>query len=81
MVVPQCNNVVRLGLIGLGTVGSGVATLLQRNHKIIEHRAECRIELSKVAVQQLDKPRPVTIAPSIMTTDPLTIVNDGRFIG
>lgn len=76
MVVPQCNNVVRLGLIGLGTVGSGVATLLQRNHKIIEHRAECRIELSKVAVQQLDKPRPVTIAPSVMTTDPLMVVND-----
>jgi homoserine dehydrogenase len=39
---------VRLGLIGLGTVGGGVAKLLQRNRALIEAKAGAPVELAMV---------------------------------
>src|SRR5262245_6726474 len=67
-----------VGLLGLGTVGSGVARLLLEAGDRLAHRAGRRIELVRVAVRDLNRPRTVELPTSLLTNDPADIVNDPR---
>jgi homoserine dehydrogenase len=67
---------VNLGMIGGGTVGSGVFHHWQRNGALLESRLGVKINLPKVAVKALDEPRPYPIPASLMTTDWTAVVND-----
>jgi homoserine dehydrogenase len=67
---------VNLGMIGGGTVGSGVFHALQLNGELLASRLGLRINLLKVAVKALDEPRPYEIPPSYLTTDWPGVVND-----
>jgi homoserine dehydrogenase len=51
------NPVVRVGLLGLGTVGSGVVKILNAHRAELEERAGCRLLLHRVADQDLTRPR------------------------
>jgi len=51
------NPMVRVGLLGLGTVGSGVAKILNAHRAELEERAGCRLLLHRVADQDLTRPR------------------------
>jgi homoserine dehydrogenase len=48
---------IRVGLLGIGTVGSGVFTVLQRNQEEITRRAGRGIELAAVADLDMDRAR------------------------
>ena len=48
---------VRIGLLGLGTVGAGVVKLLQAQRATLEERAGCRLTLQRVADADLTRPR------------------------
>jgi homoserine dehydrogenase len=48
---------VRVGLLGLGTVGSGVVKILGAHRADLEERAGCRLVLHRVADQDLARPR------------------------
>lgn len=62
------NKKIKIGLIGLGTVGSGVFKTL----KAFEN-----IEVTKIAVKNINKPRNIeNLDNSILTTDCLEVVND-----
>ncbi|MBD2113067.1 MULTISPECIES: homoserine dehydrogenase [Cyanophyceae] len=64
----------RVGLLGLGTVGSGTAKiLLDPAHR---HPLVGQIELARVGVRSLDKPRSVAIEGDRLTTDLESIVSD-----
>jgi homoserine dehydrogenase len=67
---------VNLGLIGGGTVGSGVYHHLHRNGALLESRVGLKIGLRKVAVKDLAKPRPYAIPAALLTTDWASVVND-----
>jgi homoserine dehydrogenase len=67
---------VNLGMIGGGTVGSGVAHALQNNGELMASRTGVRIQLTRVAVKALDEPRPYVIPRELMTTDWQAVVND-----
>ena len=67
---------VTLGMIGGGTVGSGVFHALQRNGGLLASRIGVRVNLRKVAVKAFDEPRPYPIPESAMTTDWESLVND-----
>ena len=67
---------VNLGLIGGGTVGSGVYHHLRRNGALLESRLGLQVRLRKVAVKALDEPRPYPIPASLMTTDWSSVVHD-----
>ena len=61
---------IKLGLIGLGTVGSGVVKVL---------RDFPEIEIKKIAVKNINKKRNIdNLDTSILTTDPFEVVNDGE---
>ncbi|MBD2447045.1 homoserine dehydrogenase [Nostoc sp. FACHB-152] len=65
---------VKLGILGLGTVGTGTVQLLQDavgRHPLLEE-----IEIYRVGVRSLDKPRAVKLPQSVVTTDLEAIVND-----
>ncbi len=67
---------VNLGMIGGGTVGSGVFHALQLNGGLMASRIGVRVVVRKVAVKAFDEPRPYKIPRSVMTTDWQSVVND-----
>src|SRR5580658_7432123 len=67
---------VNIGIIGGGTVGSGVFHHLENNGALLESRLGIKIGLRKIAVKALDEPRPYSIPASLMTTDWAAVVND-----
>ncbi len=67
---------VNLGMIGAGTVGSGVYHALQRNGNLMADRLGVKISLRKVAVKTLDKTRAHSFPRSLLTTDWREVVND-----
>jgi homoserine dehydrogenase len=66
---------VKIGLIGLGTVGSGTLSVLQRNAEEITRRAGRQIQVVAAAVRDISKPRDVDTAAIHLTQDPFEIVN------
>ncbi|EFL51907.1 Homoserine dehydrogenase [Solidesulfovibrio fructosivorans JJ]] len=68
---------VRIGLAGLGTVGSGLVAIVARNADWIERRLGRPIVLTKVLVRDLAKPRAVALPPDVgLTADPDALVTD-----
>ncbi|HEY9175385.1 MAG TPA: homoserine dehydrogenase [Verrucomicrobiae bacterium] len=65
-----------LGMIGGGTVGSGVFHALQRNGGLLASRIGVQVNVRKVAVKAFDEPRPYEIPRKLMTTDWQEVVND-----
>ena len=63
-----------IGLLGLGTVGAGVASILATPEG--RHPLVGQLVLQRVAVRDLSRPRPVGLAPELLTTDPVAVVDD-----
>jgi len=57
-------------LLGLGTVGSGVARSILEKAESYTQRVGVPVKLKKVLVRDLSKPRQVTLDRSLLTTDP-----------
>jgi homoserine dehydrogenase len=66
---------VNLGMIGGGTVGSGVHHALQLNGGLIASRIGVNVKIRKVAVKAFDEARPYPIPESLMTTNWQEVVN------
>jgi homoserine dehydrogenase len=60
---------VNLGMIGGGTVGSGVFHAWQWNGALLASRIGVRTHLRQIAVKAFDEPRPYAIPRSLLTTD------------
>lgn len=59
---------IKIGMLGLGTVGSGVYKTLKKFDNI---------EITKISVKNINKPRNIDgLDESILTTDPYSIIND-----
>ena len=67
---------VNLGMIGGGTVGSGVFHALQLNGKLMASRIGVAVAVRKVAAKAFVEPRPYPIPRSLLTTDWQRVVND-----
>lgn len=66
-----------VGLAGFGTVGGGLARLLQDNADIIRRRTGRDIAIRAVLVRDASKAREVPLpAGALLTTDPARLVND-----
>ncbi len=67
---------VNLGMVGGGTVGSGVFHHLKTNGELLAARLGVKIAMRKVAVKAVDEPRPYEIPRALMTLDWNEVVND-----
>ncbi|GAB4544881.1 MAG: homoserine dehydrogenase [Pleurocapsa sp.] len=64
----------KVGLLGFGTVGTGTAEILLDNSG--RNALLQEIEIAKVGVRSLDKPREVQLPSGVLTTDLESIVTD-----
>jgi homoserine dehydrogenase len=63
-----------LGLLGLGTVGTGLCKLVMENKELIEKRMGISLELKKALVRDLNRER--ILSQGQLTTDPNEILKD-----
>ena len=63
-----------IGLLGLGTVGAGVAAILATPAG--RHPLVGELELRRVAVRDLNRPRTLELAAELLSTDPEAVVDD-----
>jgi homoserine dehydrogenase len=63
-------------MLGCGTVGAAVARMLHANADDVAARVGVRVELTRVAVRDLDRDRDVPLPPEALTTDGVSIVDD-----
>lgn len=65
-----------IGLAGFGTVGTGVWETLGRNAELIAGRTDVRVEIKRIAVRDMSKPRPEGAPVELFTTDWSDVVAD-----
>jgi homoserine dehydrogenase len=66
--------VVKIGILGLGTVGTGTVQILQ--DPVGRHHLLQSVEIQRVGVRSIDKPRAVDLPLGLVTTDLDAIVSD-----
>lgn len=69
-------NTVGVGLVGLGTVGTGVVRLLDAAHDRVALRAGRPIVIERIAVRDLAKPRSIPVGMDRFCTDWRDVIRD-----
>ncbi|MBW1865467.1 MAG: homoserine dehydrogenase, partial [Deltaproteobacteria bacterium] len=67
---------IQIGLLGLGTVGTGVARMLMENRGILEARLGVPLMLKYIADIDLERDRGLQLDGSLLTSDAFQVVND-----
>ncbi len=67
-----------LGLIGFGTIGTGVVRLLSENRELIKRRLGAELVVKKIADIDIETPRAVTFDKKILTTDVNEVLEDSE---
>jgi homoserine dehydrogenase len=70
------NKKVKIGLMGMGTVGTGVIRLVQGHQEDLLHQTGVEIEVARILVQNLSKDRALSINSDIITDDPYNLLHD-----
>ena len=60
---------VRVGVLGCGNVGAPLVELIGTQGPTVEARTGLRLEVTRVAVRDLAKPRPISLSADLLTTD------------
>lgn len=67
---------VGVGVIGFGTVGTGVAKILLDNATLIRRRVGVPIELVRIADLDVTRDRGIALPPGVLTNDVKEVLND-----
>jgi homoserine dehydrogenase len=67
---------IKIGIMGMGNVGTGLYKILSDNRKKIEEELGKKIEIKKILVRNPEKQRDVDVPKGIMTKDVYEIIND-----
>ncbi len=67
---------INVGMIGFGTVGSGVAKILQENAKLIERRVGAKIILKRIADVDVTTDRGVKLKPGVLIANADEVLKD-----
>src|SRR5690606_34052589 len=65
---------VKVGLLGLGTVGTGVVRILENHQEDLNKQVGSAIEIVKVLVSNVNKPRSIAIDQSKLTEDAYDVI-------
>lgn len=66
---------IRIGLLGFGTIGTGVVKALQNNAELVSQRLGARLTLAKIADLDITTDRGVKVDPSLLTTNADEVVS------
>ena len=72
----MAKDVINIGVIGFGIVGSGAVQTLQENARAIEMKVGAKLAVKKIADLDWEKPREITLTPEQRTKDVNEIFND-----
>ena len=67
-------DVIGIGLLGCGIVGSAITRILSLNSDEISERIGARLEVKRVAVRNLSKERDVPVSKELFTNDPRSVI-------
>lgn len=67
---------ISIGLLGLGTVGSGVVQIIENHQEKLMHQIGCPVRIKKILVKDLSKERGIAISPQLLTTEPGEIIDN-----
>lgn len=67
---------IKIGIIGFGTVGAGVADCLLRNGEVIARRTGIKPVLAKIADLDIETDRGVTVPEGVLTTDAAELIEE-----
>lgn len=67
---------ISIGLLGLGTVGSGVVKIIENHQDKLIHQVGCPVKVKKILVKDLNKERAVQVEQARLTTNPDEVLND-----
>ena len=67
---------ISIGLLGLGTVGSGVVKIIERNQDKLIHQIGCPVRIKKILVKNLNKNRDVEVPEEKLTLNPADVLDD-----
>jgi len=67
---------IHIGLIGFGTVGTGLVKILQENAKVLEQRLGLSIVLKRIADLDVTSDRGVKVNPAILTPKVAEVIED-----
>ncbi|MFV8826607.1 homoserine dehydrogenase [Alkalihalobacterium sp. APHAB7] len=69
-------NGISIGLLGLGTVGTGVIKIVEGHQEELMHQVGCPVTVGKVLVRSLDKKRDVEIDENKLTGHPEEVIDN-----
>ncbi len=67
---------VKVGLLGLGTVGTGVVRIVEGHQEDLSSQVGSPITIERIAVKHLEKYRSVNVDQSKLTEDPWVVIRD-----
>ncbi|NOS35321.1 MAG: homoserine dehydrogenase [Deltaproteobacteria bacterium] len=67
---------INVGLIGFGTIGSGVVKLLEESREVIRERVGADVVLKRIADKDITSRREVEVESSLLTQDASDIIDD-----
>ena len=67
---------IKVGLLGFGTIGTGVVKVFQKNSDLLSSRLGVRLELKRIADLDTTTDRGVQLAPGLLTGDAQALLND-----
>lgn len=67
---------ISIGLLGLGTVGSGVVKIIENHQDKLMHQVGCPVSIKKVLVKDVNKPRAVEFKQEMLTADVSDIIEN-----
>src|SRR5574339_152946 len=65
---------INVGLLGLGTVGSGMVKVFQEHVALLDRRVGAKLRIKRIAVRRL--PPRIPVDARLLTTDTMEVVRD-----
>lgn len=72
------DNSLNIGLLGCGTIGSGVYHLVEKNKKELERACGMPVGISRTLVKGLNEPRPFPVDRKLLSTNPEEVLSDEK---
>lgn len=67
---------ISVGLLGFGTVGTGVYKMIQENQTDLQYKVGCNVEVKKVLIKDVSKEREIPVSRELLTTDANDVLYD-----
>jgi len=67
---------IKVGLLGLGTVGTGVVRIVENHQEDLKKQVGSEIEIVKIVVSDVNKQRSIAVAPEKLTEDAWEVIRN-----